>query len=260
MPWANTAVPGVITLPVIAGTAVIGTTVTCSTGQWSGDPTAYEYRWNRSNAPIAGATAATYTVSAADRTHTLTCTVTAENAGGEIQAQSAGVRVVAAAAPACPPASGAVAGARLGPLALGETRAQARRRLPRYTAGGAVDRFCVAGGAAIAAAYTGTPTDTASIARAGRPPAGDRIMVVLTANRRYHLDGVRPGARLGARAIRRLGAGAPLRIGAARWYVFADGTVRGVVEARGGVVRAIGVATRAATRTRAAQRQLLSRL
>jgi hypothetical protein len=75
----------------------VGATLTCATGRWSNSPTSYEYRWARGNAPILNATGATYTVTAADRGQQLSCTVTAINAGGAIQADSARVTIPAPA-------------------------------------------------------------------------------------------------------------------------------------------------------------------
>ena len=92
-PWANTPVPGLLAAPAVSGAAGVGSTLTCATGHWSGSPTSYEYQWNRGNAPILNATAATYTVTAADRGHALSCTVTAINSGGAIQADSARVAI-----------------------------------------------------------------------------------------------------------------------------------------------------------------------
>ena len=49
--------------------------------------------------------------------------------------------------PACPPASGRLAGLRLGPVALGMTHAQVRRALPTYkVTHNRFDRSCLAGG------------------------------------------------------------------------------------------------------------------
>jgi hypothetical protein len=69
--------------PTISGTATVGQTLEASGGSWSQPPTALTYQWERCNpngrlcTPIAGATAATYTVTAGDSTHTLLVAVTA---------------------------------------------------------------------------------------------------------------------------------------------------------------------------------------
>ena len=57
-----------------------------------GSPSSYSYVWRRDGAPIPGQSASSYTVQGADRSHALSCTVTAVNQGGEylIQALSAG--------------------------------------------------------------------------------------------------------------------------------------------------------------------------
>lgn len=93
VPWANTPVPMPLAAPAVIGSTAVGSTLTCAPGRWSGSPTGYEIRWNRGNAPILNETAATYTVTTADRGHALSCTVTAINAGGAIQAESARVTI-----------------------------------------------------------------------------------------------------------------------------------------------------------------------
>jgi uncharacterized protein YukE len=58
--------------PVVTGSGAVGKAISVSTGTWSPAAKAYSYAWQRCNAngrvcgPIAGATAATYTVAAAD--------------------------------------------------------------------------------------------------------------------------------------------------------------------------------------------------
>jgi len=69
----STAAPQSTAAPAISGTATEGQTLTVSNGTWSGtSPIAYRYEWQRCNAqgvncaPIAGATASTYTLASAD--------------------------------------------------------------------------------------------------------------------------------------------------------------------------------------------------
>jgi sugar lactone lactonase YvrE len=93
VPWANTPVPSPLAAPAVSGSTAVGSTLTCATGRWSNSPTGYEYRWQRGNAPIDGAIGAAYTVTATDRGHQLSCTVTAVNAGGAIEADSARVTI-----------------------------------------------------------------------------------------------------------------------------------------------------------------------
>jgi thermitase len=103
---ANTA------LPAISGTAQDGQTLLVSTGTWTNSPSSYAYQWLRCDslgsacAAVAGATAAVYTLGAADVGSTMGVAVTATNAGGSAGAQSALTGAVAAIAPAntSPPA------------------------------------------------------------------------------------------------------------------------------------------------------------
>ncbi|HKI92023.1 MAG TPA: PIG-L family deacetylase, partial [Gaiellaceae bacterium] len=74
-------------LPAISGAATVGSTLTASTGAWTGNPSSYAYEWRRCDAggasctPI-GATAASYVVAAADVGATIRVAVTAANAAG----------------------------------------------------------------------------------------------------------------------------------------------------------------------------------
>ena len=73
------------TAPAVAGTPAVGQTLTASSGDWSGAPSAYAYQWSRCDstattcADIAGATAATYAVAPEDAGSVLRATVTARN-------------------------------------------------------------------------------------------------------------------------------------------------------------------------------------
>lgn len=92
--------------PQITGTASVGSTLTATTGTWSGSaPITYTYAWERcatngaSCAAIAGATAQTYEAASADAAHTLRVVVTASNAAGSGQATSAFVSINAVSTP-----------------------------------------------------------------------------------------------------------------------------------------------------------------
>jgi predicted actin-binding protein len=69
--------------PTVTGTAAQGQPLQASNGNWTQPATAFAYQWQRCNtngrlcAPIDGATAATYAVTAADSGHTLAVVVTA---------------------------------------------------------------------------------------------------------------------------------------------------------------------------------------
>ncbi len=101
-PPVNTA------LPVIAGSAVEGQSLSAGTGTWTGAPTSYAYRWEDCNAAggscsnIASATKSSYKLVASDVGHTVRVVVTATNAGGSTPATSAQTGIVAAA-PVTPP-------------------------------------------------------------------------------------------------------------------------------------------------------------
>ena len=258
--WANQAPPAVLSAPAVAGTPAPGATLTCLTGTWSGAPTAFAYQWNRGTRPIAGATAASYAVTAADLGSALDCTVVASNAGGAIEADSASVAVAAGPSasssgtvPGCPAPSGSLTAGRLGALRLGDSRAQALAAVRRRAAGaGAVDSFCLAGGPGLTVDYAAA-SRSASIARAGGRAAA-RVAVVLTANPYYALRGLHPGARI---AGHRLGRG--VRIRATVWFVVTLRGADGLVAVRRGVVAEVGVAARSVAGSRAALRGVLAR-
>lgn len=75
-------------LPVITGTPVVGGTLYCSIGSWTGNPSLYLYQWllcDSSGAnPVAipGATDSRFTIPLADAGLSLRCQVIAVNAGG----------------------------------------------------------------------------------------------------------------------------------------------------------------------------------
>lgn len=98
---ASTATPVNTGTPTISGVAQEGQTLTGSDGTWNNSPTSYTYAWSRCNAngdscaSIAGATAKTYQLVAADVGGTVRLTVTAKNADGSADATSVPSAVVA---------------------------------------------------------------------------------------------------------------------------------------------------------------------
>lgn len=95
---ANTAVP------VVTGTAQAGSTLSASTGTWSGDlPMSFTYQWQRCDntgancVDIASATNPTFALTAADVGHQLRVGVTATNASGAAIAYSLTTATVTAA-------------------------------------------------------------------------------------------------------------------------------------------------------------------
>jgi hypothetical protein len=85
---AAAAAPVNLQLPVISGTAQVGSVLTSSTGTWTG-ATSYAYQWADNGTPISGATNSTYTAASSDAGNTLTSTVTATGPGGTASATSA---------------------------------------------------------------------------------------------------------------------------------------------------------------------------
>jgi len=89
--------------PSVAGTPRVGQTLTAVEGSWANTPTAYAYQWLRCDntgnncGAIAGATAKTYTVVAADTAATLRVRVTAQNPKGSGVATSGQSAVVTGA-------------------------------------------------------------------------------------------------------------------------------------------------------------------
>jgi hypothetical protein len=80
--------------PTIVGTPQQGRTVSVNVGAWTGAPSSFAYAWSRcdssgsSCAPIAGATASMYAVTAADSGATLRVAVTGSNSVSSQQASS----------------------------------------------------------------------------------------------------------------------------------------------------------------------------
>lgn len=161
--------------------------------------------------------------------------------------------------PSCPVANGRLTQTGIGPLSLGMKRARARRILKHHTTRGRryMDFFCLRP-IGIRAAY-GYPALVRGLRRAERRRLIGRIVLLLTADRRYALRGVRPGARL-RRVARRLHLWRRIRIGANDWYIAPNGKSRGVLKVRHGVIQEVGIATRALTRNYAAARRFLRAL
>lgn len=69
-------------------------TLTCTMGNWEGEPTAYEYQWIRDDDTVIG-TGASYLVTPDDIGTTVVCIVTASNAAGATEAPPSNGVVVA---------------------------------------------------------------------------------------------------------------------------------------------------------------------
>jgi hypothetical protein len=80
---APVPVPVNTVAPVVSGSNIVGSTLTATSGTWTNSPTSYTYQWRGNGVNIPGATASTYTIAAGDAFTTITCRVSAVNAGGE---------------------------------------------------------------------------------------------------------------------------------------------------------------------------------
>jgi hypothetical protein len=77
------------------------------------------------------------------------------------------------------------------------------------------------------------------------------VVLLLTANPSYALGGISPGVSLTAVAPR-LHIGGGFKIGRNTWYLIPNGSSRGVLRVRGGIIQEIGIANRRLTLGRAA--------
>jgi hypothetical protein len=94
-------IPIAISAPTVTGTPQQGQTLTAGTGNWGDEPDSYTYQWQHCDASgancndVAGATAATYPVTAADVGFTLRVDVTAKNRFGSVMSPSVQTAVAA---------------------------------------------------------------------------------------------------------------------------------------------------------------------
>ncbi len=76
--------------PQLSGSPVVGQTLSCSLGTWSGTP-ALARQWLRGGVPVGGQTGETYALTSADLGTQVACRVTATGADGQAEATSAAV-------------------------------------------------------------------------------------------------------------------------------------------------------------------------
>ncbi len=80
--------------PVASGLTVQGSTLSCTTGTWTGlTPITYTYQWRRAGVAIVGATNSTYVTQAADIGAAVDCLVTATNSVGPTSVDSNNITV-----------------------------------------------------------------------------------------------------------------------------------------------------------------------
>jgi hypothetical protein len=249
--------PANVTPPAISGTPLPGTKLTCSPGQWTGSPTSYTYTWSRNGTAIGGATGSSYAVQIADEGTTLTCSVAGHNGGGDSSSiRSKGVVTGYRNALTCPKPSGKLHGTAVGAFTVGLTRGDARKRLKRYhVTHNGFDNFCLYAGWGIRVGYPSNAL-LRTLAPAARHGLKGRIVLALTANPFYALEGVRPGMKVTSVA-KRLHVGKPFHVGRNYWYFVPGATARGVLKVRGGVIQEVGLASTALTGTRDAERRFI---
>jgi hypothetical protein len=259
VPTAALGVPVNVRLPVISGSPGTGDTLSCGDGQWTNDPTRYTEQWNRDGRPIPNAAGAKYIVQFLDQAQTLTCTVTASNAAGPgIPATSIGAFVGDKRELNCPQPTGKLSGTSLGPLALGESLKRAEKALALNSAGPYGFReFCLYAGFGIRAA-TPTAKLLRPLKRKARNALTGRLVIALTPNRFYQLDGIVPGNQISA-APKRLHVGKPFVIGQNTWYFVPGKAATGVLKVRHGEIFEIGIANKQLTSgSRSSQRAFMS--
>lgn len=80
-----TAAPEVVDVPHVTGGGTVGQTLTCTMGNWTGEPTIYAYQWV-SDGTEELALGESYLVEVRDAGHSIACVVTARNALGSTTA------------------------------------------------------------------------------------------------------------------------------------------------------------------------------
>ncbi len=108
---AKVRVPGLAftpATPTVAGTAVVGQTLTAKVGTWSPTPTTLTYQWYRGSTAISGATGKTHTLKAADRGARVKVKVTGARAGYDTASRTSAstATVKGVLVPATPTVSG----------------------------------------------------------------------------------------------------------------------------------------------------------
>ncbi|MGH2876107.1 MAG: hypothetical protein ACRDLV_07650, partial [Solirubrobacteraceae bacterium] len=264
-------VPVSETPPTITGAALIDQTLQASTGVWSYQPTSYAYQWERCDgsgancAPIASATAGTYSVATADLEHALRVVVTATNPAGSASAVSSPTQSVPVSTglpkhfpPVCPSYAGRVTGASLGGVTLGMSKARVGRANRQIISSSAhQERLCVPGGS-IQIGYAYARLE-AGLSRHARLALGSAVVWIATGDRHYSVRGLHPGLRLSRHRRLPRGLGRPLRHRGANWYVLRRGRhVTALVEVRHRAVAEVAIAAPSLAGTTARLRLLLA--
>jgi 6-phosphogluconolactonase (cycloisomerase 2 family) len=157
----------------------------------------------------------------------------------------------------CPAATGQLSGNALGLITLGMTRAQASGQYAQSSvrARHHSQYFCVSAGP-VQAGYPSRRLLKTLSAKQRRAVRG-RVVLALTANRYYALNGVHAGTSLKT-ALKVLHAGPVILVAGHAWYMAPNGSATAIIEARHGTVQKIGTASKRLTQSRAAQRAFVS--
>ena len=157
----------------------------------------------------------------------------------------------------CPAAAGALTGTTVGVFSIGMTQTQARQTLAHYNVTkNKFDNFCLFEGWGIRLGYP-TPALLKSIASSQRASYSGHVVLALTANPFYALNGAKPGMSI-ASVAKRLHAGKPFHVGSNDWYFVPAGSETGVLKVRHGTIQEVGLASLALTKTRALQRVFIN--
>jgi hypothetical protein len=83
-----------VDVPHVSGDGTVGEILTCTMGNWEGEPTEYAYLWESDDEDVG--TDGSYLIAASDAGHSITCIVTASNAWGSTTAPPSNAVAVAA--------------------------------------------------------------------------------------------------------------------------------------------------------------------
>jgi hypothetical protein len=182
----------------------------------------------------------------------------AASAGDTFLAATGSITLPRVTRTGCTPAAGRLAGRRLGPVVLGETRVLVGRRFTHISTRGRRDmEFLCLSPTGIRIGFP-SPDLLRTLAASRRVALKGRIVLALSANPRYALNGVRPGTTLRAAATH-LRLSPPYQVGLNTWYLVPGAVSNGLLKVRHGLVEEIGITNqRLTTGPRAIRRFLTS--
>jgi hypothetical protein len=188
----------------------------------------------------------------------VTLTISNHLAGGSptITSDAIYLRIPPLAAGECPVATGQLISTTLGPFTLGITRGKARRLMRDYAVlNYHTDNFCIFRANGIRVGY-GSRRLLGAAVSAANPASNGRLVLALSANPYYTIDGIRPGDTLIA-AARKAHLSRVVHAGRNDWYIIRATDDNVVLKVRRGIVKGVGIATKSLTSTHAQQLYLL---